>query len=362
MCVIIMTLFMFMTSLQAQNSSSADKAALQIIHASADPALAAVDVYLNGEIILRDFRFQQATPFLELTTDRRNSIEITRTGDRPENGISFKLNLQAGGQYYAVAKGLLSPESFRPNPAGLSTAFELALIPARLPSEIDEDISIIRFINTSTDAPEFALEFSDFKINSSGVSFGSSSDQLLIPSTARHFDLLNVMPAFGNSSTGTRPVISAEFDFRRLAGESALIISSGFFNSRGNASFGNALTAEQKNFQLLFIFENGTVVPVSAKTEQSAAPAFTAEDFRFGNYPNPFNPTTTISYTLPETADVRLEVFNLQGQRVALLVNGTQTAGTYNVRFDALRLSSGIYLSRLQAGSFSQVQRMTLIK
>ncbi|MEQ9308022.1 MAG: T9SS type A sorting domain-containing protein [Balneolaceae bacterium] len=80
------------------------------------------------------------------------------------------------------------------------------------------------------------------------------------------------------------------------------------------------------------------------------------------NYPNPFNPSTTISYTLENTGLVQLEVFNIQGQRVATLVNSKQQQGSHNVTFDASNLSSGIYMYRLQTASQTLTRQMVLIK
>ena len=82
----------------------------------------------------------------------------------------------------------------------------------------------------------------------------------------------------------------------------------------------------------------------------------------FQNYPNPFNPTTLIRYELTEAAEIRLDVYNIQGQRVASLVNSAQTAGMHSVRFDGSQLSSGIYIYRLQAGNTVLTRKMTLIK
>jgi len=80
------------------------------------------------------------------------------------------------------------------------------------------------------------------------------------------------------------------------------------------------------------------------------------------NFPNPFNPTTTIRFTLPESGNVTLEVFDVLGRLVAVLVNQHMQAGSYQVPFNASALSSGVYLYRLSARGYSSVHKMMLLK
>ena len=80
------------------------------------------------------------------------------------------------------------------------------------------------------------------------------------------------------------------------------------------------------------------------------------------NYPNPFNPTTIISYSLPKSGNVTLEVFNLLGEKVATLVNEFEEAGSYKKTFNADMLSSGVYIYKLSAGSFVETRKMILLK
>jgi len=80
------------------------------------------------------------------------------------------------------------------------------------------------------------------------------------------------------------------------------------------------------------------------------------------NQPNPFNPTTSIKYSLPEQQFVSLKIFDILGKEVATLVNEIKPAGNYEVNFDASNLSSGVYFYQLRAGNFTEMKKMILIK
>ncbi len=80
------------------------------------------------------------------------------------------------------------------------------------------------------------------------------------------------------------------------------------------------------------------------------------------NYPNPFNPSTKINYSIPNSSNVVLKVYNELGAEVASLVEGFRNAGAYEVSFDGNGLSSGIYFYKLQSGNFTETKKMMLIK
>jgi len=80
------------------------------------------------------------------------------------------------------------------------------------------------------------------------------------------------------------------------------------------------------------------------------------------NYPNPFNPSTVINYQLPRNEVVVLKVFDVLGREVEVLVNERQSAGVHSITFNADKLPSGVYLYRLQAGTFTQTNKLTVLK
>ena len=80
------------------------------------------------------------------------------------------------------------------------------------------------------------------------------------------------------------------------------------------------------------------------------------------NYPNPFNPSTSIRFSLPVPSDVRLEIYTIQGQRLAILADGPHQAGFHNVSYDASRLAGGVYLYKLTADGQTLTRKMNFMK
>ncbi len=91
-----------------------------------------------------------------------------------------------------------------------------------------------------------------------------------------------------------------------------------------------------------------TVLPISPTLQQ--------------NFPQPFNPSTTIQFTLPNESHVTLKVYNLLGQEVQTLVNDNRTAGIYSVDFNAGKMSSGVYFYTLRAGGFVETRKMLVVR
>ncbi len=80
------------------------------------------------------------------------------------------------------------------------------------------------------------------------------------------------------------------------------------------------------------------------------------------NHPNPFNPVTEISFSLPQANQVSLDVYNITGQKVAEIASGQFEAGNHSVTWDASGQASGVYFYRLQAGEFEATRKMLLLK
>lgn len=167
-----------------------------------------------------------------------------------------------------------------------------------------------------------------------------------------------------NWSTATE-VNNAGFEVQRLEGESEFV-TIGFIPGHGttteakNYKFIDAnLSSGSYTYRLKQVDFDGTFAYSDEVNVDITSPA---EFELVQNYPNPFNPSTTIKFVIPQSSEVSLKVYNALGQEVRSLINQFLESGIHTINFDASALNSGIYFYRLDAGKYSDVRKMTLIK
>jgi type IX secretion system substrate protein len=198
----------------------------------------------------------------------------------------------------------------------------------------------------------------------SGITNADSARQVL---NQGKFIKFNIALVDANSGETLHSFTNLEYSDNSLKDSTGLSYS---FNAKGlgkqmarvRVSLDENVSGEYAVLQLI---GGGNVLSLNKQSSQEVFPekALVITEFALGqNYPNPFNPVTHIVYDLPKDSPVNLTVYNINGAVVQTLVSGHKPAGRHKVAFDGSSLASGIYLYRIQAGSFSRVKRMLLVK
>ena len=143
----------------------------------------------------------------------------------------------------------------------------------------------------------------------------------------------------------------------------------GTLNSLGTIAYtalGNGYEVPTNYFQGKIdevILYRTPVTPIVLAVDEAHSKLQNPGDFAlYQNFPNPFNPSTTIRYSLPHKSAVQLTVFNTLGQQVSDLVNGEIEAGYHEVHFDGKGFSSGVYFYRLRTGDFVSTKRLLMVR
>ncbi|HMU43454.1 MAG TPA: DUF4397 domain-containing protein [Ignavibacteriaceae bacterium] len=327
----------------------AQTARLQVIHNSADVLASQVDVYLNGSLLLDNFAFRTATPFIDAPAGSPINIGIA-----PGNSISaedtlknFTVTLTENETYVAIANGVLDPASYASNPDGRSTAFTLFIKEMARENGVGSDVDFF-VLHGATDAPTVDVIARNVASLVDNAAYGDITNYISVPAAEYTLDL--------TLSDGVTLVQTYIADLSTLGGGSAVAFASGFLNPSSNQN-GEA-------FGIFFALSDGTVGQfledvTSVENISEAVPNnFTLSQ----NYPNPFNPTTSINFTIPTSEFVTLKIYNILGSEIADLVSENLSAGSYSFNFDAQNLASGAYFYELKAGTFTQIKKMNLLK
>ncbi len=333
----------------------AQTARVQVIHNSADVLAGTVDVYINGNLAIDDFSFRTATPFIDLPAETLLNIGIapgnsTSVSDTIKN---FSAVLSAGEKYIIFANGLLTG-GYSPNPNGRNTDFTLFIKQAAREEATDGGVDLFVF-HGATDAPivDVKAREADNLVLVDNAGYSDITPYFNVPAADYTLDLY--------LSSGLTLVGSFVAPLSGLNGGSAAVFASGFMVPSNNQ--------DGEEFGLFAALPDGNVIQlsqgvVSVDNNASLIPTkFSLEQ----NFPNPFNPSTIISFNLAVQSDVSLRIFNILGQEIVMLANKTMSAGTNQINFDASNLNSGIYLYQLEANgidgtNFKSTRKMMLTK
>lgn len=133
--------------------------------------------------------------------------------------------------------------------------------------------------------------------------------------------------------------------------------SNSIVNTIGETFIGTSSnTANQNQIGFWYVYQQTTITDI--EDEETIPTVFKLEQ----NYPNPFNPSTIIKFAVPERSNVLIKIYDIIGNEVLTLANEEMEAGWYKKSFNANGLASGVYLYRMQAGSYIMIKKMLLIK
>ena len=297
-------------------------ASVQIIHNSASPT---VDVYVDGVAAVAGFEYRTATPVLELPTSF--TVGIAAAGS-DEILASFPFTLEDGGEYVVVATGLLG---------NTVTPFDLA--PAGTTFGSTEGNVGLNVYHGSTDAPSVDI-LADGGVLVSDLMYGEFSG---------YTEVLANDYTIGIAPTGGASIADFIAPLSGLGGGSAVVFASGF------------LSGDDPAFGVFAALEDGTVIAL----EPGNLSNFNVNNNIFKleqSYPNPFNPTTTISYQIKQYSNIDINIYDINGRLVENLFNGFKSAGNYSIDWIANGIPSGVYFLNMNANSFSSTQKLMLVK
>lgn len=315
---------------------------LQVIHNSADPAANQVDVYVNGALLLNDFTFRTATPFIDVPSNVTINIGIAPGTSTSVNDtlVNIPVVLANGGTYLAIASGVLTPASFAVNPDGRPTGFQLLLQDMMRESAVDGINVDFRAVHGSTDAPTVDVVAVGAGVIVNNAAYADITGYITVPPAAY---TLQVTDAINNS------VIVAQYsaDLSSLGGGNAVVFASGFLTPSTNQN-GAA-------FGLFAALANGTVIPFSVTTGLDDI----KNDFVQTLYPNPTKEQITVELKSDVAAEA-IEVVDITGKTVySTPVLNSNTSFT----FDVNSLNAGTYFLNVYSNTGEiAVKRFSVIK
>ncbi len=317
---------------------------IQIVHNSADPSIEEIEFIIDGQIE-EQINFRSATDFRSI--DPGNYEVIIRTVEEEPDTL-HQQNVLAGNsdRMQATFYGV-HDEDFAENPDEHETDLAMHTIDNLVEQSTVEGGVTSKIAHFSTDLRSINLSLQDTdEIIAESLEYGSLSGYLQLDAEDQTWTM---------TEYETNDFINDfEMDIEQFEDETVIMQTSGFYDPGSNQDGASLI--------MMAIQDDGSVHEVQMATSSDEMADVPDQVELSQNYPNPFNPATTIEYAVPEESDVRLEVYNILGERVTVLVDETVQAGTHEATFDATDMASGVYIYRLQAGDETFTRQMTFVK
>ncbi|MCH8558542.1 MAG: choice-of-anchor J domain-containing protein, partial [Balneolia bacterium] len=263
-------------------------AQVQVIHNAADPALAEVDVYVNGDLFASNFPFRGATEYLTVPANQALLLEIMAPGGT-EALLSLEATPEEDQVLAVIAQGVADPSDFAANPSGEDIGAELVVLDERQVGAPDEDTFSFYVFHGATDAPAVDIFVRELGANIlTDVPYGVGSG---------YFDVPEGSYAIEVRAAGASSAVAVFFaDVEGLGGLSAGILASGFLNPANNQ--------DGEAFALLVVLEDGTTVVLEGLSGPSLS--VNPAELAFGNVVEGFDRTLPITFTNQGTSNLTL--------------------------------------------------------
>jgi len=308
-------------------------ARVQVVHNSADAAAEVVDVWLDDQLLLDDFAFRTASPFVDAPAGEEFTVAIKdQNSTSPEDPIaSFNYTLEGGEKYILVANGIVSSSGYDP-----VQPFDIYVFSGAREMATEMMNTDVLVFHGSTDAP--TVDVAEIGVGAGtivdDISYGEYNGSYLELGTANY--MLEIQDETG--STGVAAFAAPLADLE-LDGQAVAVFASGFLvpdnNSNGEA------------FGLLAVLPDGTALMLPNTTGVEESPL---AESSFNIFPSPATDIVNISYELEEGSRVSFMVTDVTGKIVYRSDKGNQNANLYREIINVSELTSGYYVINLIAG------------
>jgi hypothetical protein len=324
-------------------SETISKAMVQVIHNSPDAAASSVDIYKNDQILLDDFGFRTASPFVEVTAgvDFDISVQPSSSTDTVDALAKYTYNLKPGMNYELIASGLVSTSGYDPIKTFDIDVFEGARKMASSAGNTD-----VLVYHGSTDAPVVDVYESSVPAGTivDDIAFGEYATGYLELATADY--ILDIQDETG-SSTVQR--YKGYLDSLGLADSAIVIVASGFLTPENNG--------DGPAFGLYAALPSGgDLIELPVYTETVTGIEDLAREINFSVYPNPVSSNLNIEFE-SSSRELEINIYNLLGVQVASLRPNAQVSGKQVINYNAGQLESGIYLISIETNGERIVTR-----